>query len=59
MGRELRVRIYLHLHTATYVGDGEVGGVWRRLHEEELRNLYESPNIIRLMKSRRMRWAGM
>jgi hypothetical protein len=30
---------------------------WRKLHNEELHNLYSSPNIIRLMKSRRMRWA--
>jgi hypothetical protein len=36
----------------------EVVGGWRRLHNEELHNLYISPNIIRLTKSRRMRWAG-
>jgi len=36
----------------------EVGGGWRRLHNEELRNLYASPDIIRVMKSRTMRWAG-
>jgi hypothetical protein len=38
----------------------DVRGDWRKLHNEELRNLYSSPNIlvIRMMKSRRMRWAG-
>jgi hypothetical protein len=36
----------------------EVVGGWRRLHSEELHNLYDSPSIIRVIKSRRMRWAG-
>jgi hypothetical protein len=36
----------------------EVAGGWRRLHSEELHNLYGSPNIIRVIKSRRMRWMG-
>jgi hypothetical protein len=36
----------------------EVLGEWRRFHNEELHNLYSSPNIIRQIKSRRMRWAG-
>jgi hypothetical protein len=36
----------------------EVTGGWRKLHNEELRNLYSSPSIIRLIKSRRMRSAG-
>jgi hypothetical protein len=31
---------------------------WRKLHNEKLHNLYTSPNIIRIIKSRRMRWAG-
>jgi hypothetical protein len=36
----------------------EVVGGSRRLHNEEINNLYTSPNIIRVIKSRRMRWAG-
>jgi hypothetical protein len=36
----------------------EVMGGWRKLYNEELHNLYSSPSIIRMTKSRRMRWAG-
>jgi hypothetical protein len=36
----------------------EVTGDWRKLHNEELHNLYYSPYIIRMIKSRRMRWTG-
>jgi hypothetical protein len=36
----------------------EVAGGWRRLHTEELHNLYATQNIIRVIKSRRMRWVG-
>ena len=36
----------------------EVTGEWRKLHSEELSDLYPLPNIVRVVKSRRMRWAG-
>jgi hypothetical protein len=36
----------------------EEDGSWRKLHNDEIHNLYSSPNIVRVIKSRRMRWAG-
>jgi hypothetical protein len=36
----------------------EMAGSWRKLHNEELHNLYSSPSTIRIIKSRKIRWAG-
>jgi hypothetical protein len=36
----------------------EEDGSWRKLHNDELHGLYSSPNIVRMIKSRRMKWAG-
>jgi hypothetical protein len=36
----------------------EEEGSWRKLHNDELHDLYSSPNIVRVIESRRMRWAG-
>jgi hypothetical protein len=44
----------MYVYMSIYV----VMGQWRKLHSGELHNLYSSPNIIRQIKSRRMRWAG-
>jgi hypothetical protein len=37
---------------------GDEDGSWRKLHNDELHSLYSSPNIVRMIKSSRMRWAG-
>jgi hypothetical protein len=36
----------------------EEDGLWRKLHNDELHSLYSSPNIVRVIKSRRISWAG-
>ena len=56
--RKLRVFENMVLRRIFVPRRDEVTGEWRRLHNGELNDLYSSPNIVRVIKSRRMRWAG-
>ena len=56
--RELRVFENMVLRRIFGPRRDEVTGEWRRLYNEDLNDLYSSPNIVRVIKSRRMRWAG-
>ena len=56
--RRLRVFEYRALRRIFGPKRDEVTGEWRKLHNEELNDLYCSPNIVRVIKSRSMRWAG-
>jgi hypothetical protein len=66
---QAKLRIFLFASTSNFLfGNGgyfprvnkndEVIGEWRKLHSEDLHNLYSSPDVIREIKRRRMRWAG-
>jgi hypothetical protein len=57
---EHRLRVFENMVLRRIFGPkrDEVTGEWRKLHYEELRDLYSSPSIIRIIKTRTMRWAG-
>jgi len=57
---ETKLRVFENVVLRRIVGHklDDVKGEWRRLHNEELNDLYSSTNIVRVVKSRRMRWAG-
>jgi len=56
--RKLRVFEKMVLRRIFGARRDKVTGEWRRLHNEELNDLCSSPNIVRVIKPRRMRWAG-
>ena len=56
---ECRLRVFENrILRRIFKSKRDVNGDWRGLHNEELHSLYRSPNIVRVIKSRRLRWAG-
>jgi hypothetical protein len=55
---EHRLRIFENTVLMIFGPKREEDGSWRKLHNDELHSLYSSPNIVRVIKPRRMRWAG-
>ena len=56
---ELRLRVFENRILRRIFGPkGDANEEWRRLYNEELHSLYRSPNIVRLIKSRKLRWTG-
>jgi hypothetical protein len=59
LGEEHRLRVFENRVLRRIFGPKrEEDGSWRKLHNDELHNLYSLPNIVRMIKSRRMRWVG-
>jgi hypothetical protein len=59
LGEEHRLKVFENCVLKKIFGPKrEEDGSWRKLHNDELHGLYSSPNIVRVIKSRRMRWAG-
>jgi hypothetical protein len=59
LGEEHRLRVFQNRVLRKIFGPKrEEDGSWRKLHNDKLHNLYSSPNLVRVIKSRRMRWAG-
>jgi hypothetical protein len=59
LGEEHRLRVFENRVLKKIFGPKrEEDGSWRKLHNDELHSLYSSPHIVRVIKSRRMRWAG-
>jgi hypothetical protein len=58
LGEEHRLRVFENRMLRIFGPKSEEDESWRKLHNDELHNLYSSSNIVRVIKSRRMRWAG-
>jgi hypothetical protein len=58
LGEEHRLRVFENRVLRIFGPKRDEDGSWRKLHNGELHSLYSSPNIVRVIKSRRMRWAG-
>jgi hypothetical protein len=57
-GKEKRQRVFENRGLRIFGPKREEDGSWRKLHNDEFHSLYSSPNVVRVIKSRRMRWAG-
>jgi hypothetical protein len=58
LGKEHRLRVSENSVLRIFGPKREEDESWRKLHNDEIHSLYSSPNIVRVIKSRRMRWAG-